>query len=99
MIDLDKYLKQSVDIKINGEIVEVLQPTARLTKEISKLEQKVTEENYLDTRGKTAHIILNNNASNRIFTMEEVDEIPFKLQDIIIKEITSLVYKADNDPN
>ena len=34
MLDLDRYLKQSVTIKLNGESVEVLQPTAKMTKEI-----------------------------------------------------------------
>lgn len=99
MLDLDKYLKQSVDIKLNGEVIEILQPTARATKEISMLEKKVTEENYLETKSKIALIILNYNSAKKKFTMEQVDEIPFKLQEIIIKEVTSLVYKADNDPN
>lgn len=99
MLDLDKYLKQSVDIKLNGEVIEVLQPTARSTKEISRIEKKMTEENYLETRGKIAQIILSYNSAKKKFTMEQIDEIPFKLQEIIIKEVTSLVYKADNDPN
>lgn len=99
MLNLDNYLKQSMDIKINGEVVEVLQPTARLTKEISFLERNITEKNYLETRSKIALLVLNNNSNNKKFTIEEVDEIPFKLQEILIKEVTSFKYKADNDPN
>lgn len=99
MIDLDKYLNQSIKIKIKGEIIEVLQPGAAMTKKISKLEKSITEENYLEVKSEIAHMVLNNNSSNKKFTVEEVDNIPYKLQDLITKEITSMTYKADNDPN
>ncbi len=99
MLDLDKYLKQSVEVKINGEVIEILQPSARMTKEIGKLEKDITEENYLDIKSKVTHKLLNNNDSGKKFTIEEVDNIPFKLQDLITKEVTSMVYKADKDPN
>ncbi len=99
MLDLDKYLKQSVEVKIKNEVIEILQPSARMTKEIGTLEKDMTEENYLDIKTKVTYKLLNNNASGKKFTIEEVDNIPFKLQDIITKEITSMVYKADKDPN
>lgn len=99
MLDLDKYLKQSVTIKLNGESVEVLQPTAKMTKEIGILEKSITEENYLEIKSKITHIVLNNNNSNKVFPIEDIDNIPYKLQDIIIREIINMVYEADNDPN
>ncbi|MEG2412624.1 MAG: hypothetical protein RSA29_17700 [Clostridium sp.] len=99
MIDLDKYLNQSIKIKIKGEVIEVLQPSAVMTKKISKLEKSITEENYLEVKSEIAHMVLNNNSSNKKFTLEEVDNIPYKLQDLITREITSMTYKADNDPN
>ena len=99
MLDLDRYLKQSVTIKLNGESVDVLQPTAKMTKEIGSLEKSLTEENYLEIKSKITHIVLNNNNSNKVFSLEDIDEIPYKLQDIIIKEITNMVYEADKDPN
>lgn len=99
MINLDKYLNQSIDMKFNGEVISVLQPSAGMTKEISKMENEINEENYLDIKSKVVHKLLNNNASSKKFTLEEVDKIPFKLQDLITKEVTSMVYKADKDPN
>lgn len=99
MLDLDIYLKQSVTIKLNGESVEVLQPTAKMTKEIGMLEKSITEENYLEIKSKITHIVLNNNNSNKVFSIEDIDNIPYKLQDIIIREITNMVYEADNAPN
>lgn len=99
MLDIDKYLNQSIKIKLNGEVIELHQPTARMTKKIGQLEKKMTEENYLDIKSEIVAIILNNNASSKTFSIDQVDDIPFKLQDLIIKEVTSMVYEADNDPN
>lgn len=99
VLDLDKYLKQGVEIKLNGEIIEVLQPTARTTKEISGIEKSINEKNYLEVKSKIAYIILNNNNSNKEFTMDDIDNIPYKLQDMIVRTVSSMVYKADNDPN
>ena len=77
----------------------MLQPTAKMTKEIGMLEKSMTEENYLEIKSKVTHIVLNNNNSNKVFSIEDIDNIPYKLQDIIIREITNMVYEADNDPN
>lgn len=99
MLDLDRYLKESLDVKIKGKVVEVLQPTAKMTKEINRLERDMNEDNYLEIKGKVALKILNNNESGEKFTLEDIDNIPFKLTDFLIKELTSMVYKADNDPN
>lgn len=99
MINLDKYLNQSIDMKLNGEVISVLQPSAGMTKEISKMENEINEENYLEIKSKVVHKLLNNNASGKKFTLEEVDKIPYKLQDLITKEISGMIYKAENDPN
>ncbi|WP_195264091.1 hypothetical protein [Clostridium sp. 1001275B_160808_H3] len=99
MLDLDKYLKQSVEVKLNGEVIEILQPTAKMTKEIGILEKSMTEENYLEIKCKITHLVLNNNNSDKEFTSSDVDNIPYKIQDLIIKEVTSMVYEAQNDPN
>ncbi len=95
MINLDKFLKQGVEVMINGEVIEILQPSAKMTKEIGQLEEDITEGNYLDVKSKITHKLLNNNASGKEFTIEEVDNIPFKLQDLIIKEVTCMIYKVE----
>lgn len=99
MINIDDYLNIGVEVKINGEVIEVLQPTARMTKEINKMEKEITEENYLEIKSKVALMILNNNKQKKKFKIEDVDSIPYKLQDLIIQKVTELVYKADIDPN
>lgn len=99
MIDIDKYLNITLDIKINGEIINIKQPSAKLTKAISEMEKEINEENYLELKTKIAMLLLNNNNSNKIFTLEDADNIPFQVQDIIIKEISNMITKAKNDPN
>lgn len=99
MINIDDYLNIGVEVKINSEVIEVLQPTAKMTKEINKLEKEINEGNYLDVKSKITSIILNNNKQRKKFEDNDIDKLPYKLQDLIIKEVTKLVYKADNDPN
>lgn len=99
MIDLDKYLDQTIAFKLKGETINVKQPTALATKKISKLEREINNKNYLDTRCEITRIILNSNAEERVFTVAEIDAIPFKVQDIISAEIATMKAEADNDPN
>ena len=99
MINIDDYLNIGVEVKINGEVIEVLQPTAKMTKEINKLEKEMNEENYLQIKSKITAMILNNNKQEKKFKDSDIDKLPYKLQDLIINEVTKFVYKADNDPN
>ncbi|MGL4730326.1 MAG: hypothetical protein ACRCW0_01925 [Clostridium sp.] len=99
MLNLDKYLNQSIQIKINDEVINILQPSASMTRKIAELEKNMTEENYLDSKSQRTHMILNNNSSNKKFTSEEIDKIPYKVQDLIMEEITNMIYEADKDPN
>jgi len=99
MIDLDKYLDQTIEFKIKGEVIKVKQPTAFATKKIAQLEKKITDENYLDTRCEITGIILNSNVEGKIFTVEEIEALPFKVQEIISVQIATMKFEADNDPN
>lgn len=99
MLDLDKYLNQGLDIKINGEVVSVKQPTAAMVKEIRKIENSTNGKNDLDNKSKITQLLLDNNTSGKKFTIEDVDKIPFKVQDIIMGEIFKFIAEADNDPN
>lgn len=99
MIDIDKYLNVTTEIRILGKNVNVKQPSAKLTKEISIIEEDINQNNFLELKSKIVAMLLNNNTDGYKFTVEDLDEIPYKLQDLIIKEITSMVVKADNDPN
>lgn len=99
MIDIDKYLNITIDLKINGEVITIKQPSAKLTKAIGEMEKEINEDNYLELKSKIALLLLNNNNSKKTFTLQDVENIPFQVQDIIIKEIIGMVKNADIDPN
>lgn len=99
MINLDKYLDQAIEFQLGGESIHVKQPSARVTKQIAKLESEINNENYLTTRCEITSLILNANTENKTFTKTEIDKIPFKVQDIIAQEVAVMKFTADNDPN
>ena len=99
MINLDDYLDITIDFKLNGEVLNIKQPTAAMTKEIAKLEKSIDEENYLDINCKITKIILNNNKNGKKFTDEDVEKIPCKLQTFIATKIAELKYEVEHDPN
>lgn len=99
MIDLDKYLNQTVDFKLDGKTLHVKQPTALATKQIHKIESEITEQNYLESRCKVTQIILNNNEEGINFSIEDVEKIPYKVQDLIAQKISEMKLEVESDPN
>lgn len=102
-IDIDKYLRQTITIKIQGKEIGIMQPTAELTQRIAEIEEKAskskTTSEGLEYGMEITLLILNNNDKNIEFTMEDVKKIPFKLQNIIKEKIRDMVYEINNDPN
>lgn len=102
-IDIDKYLRQTITIKIQGKEVGIMQPTAELTQRIAEIEEKALKSKNtsegLNYGMEITLLILNNNDKNIEFTMEDVKKIPFKLQNIIKEKIRDMVYEINNDPN
>lgn len=102
-IDIDKYLRQTITIKIQGKEVGIMQPTAELTQRIAEIEEKASKTKKtsegLNYGMEITLLILNNNDKNIEFTMEDVKKIPFKLQNIIKEKIRDMVYEINNDPN
>lgn len=102
-IDIDKYLRQTITIKIQGKEIGIMQPTAELTQRIAEIEEKALKSKNtsegLNYGMEITLLILNNNDKNIEFTMEDVKKIPFKLQNIIKEKIRDMVYEINNDPN
>ncbi|MHC1723978.1 MAG: hypothetical protein AB9836_12335 [Aminipila sp.] len=99
MVDIDKYMNIAEEFVFKGKKLHVKQPSAKATKEIGKLETAMNEDNALEMKCKITQIVLNNNEEGVNFAIEEVEEIPFKVQDVIIRKITEMKMQADNDPN
>lgn len=99
MIDIDYLLDKTIDIKFKGKVYKIKQPTAKTTKKIARLEAGIDKKNYLDVRTEITKLVLDNNTEGKIFTSDEIDEIPVTIQNKIQEEIANLVKSLDESPN
>lgn len=99
MINLDKYIEEGIQVKLRGKEVTILQLTAKLSREVGKLESNIDKGDGYDNRAQITLKILNNNKEGIKFTQEDVDAIPVKLQVAIGNEIAKFTYQLMNDPN
>lgn len=99
MLDLDKYINNSIQIKLFGAEYDVLEPTIKMTMEVDRIESDLTKENLHKKRLETGVLLLSHNKQGRIFTEEELSELPFEALTRVLAEITVLRLKADADPN
>ena len=99
MLDLDKYINNSMRIKIFGEEYDILEPTIGMNMEIDRIESDLTKKNLHKKRLETAVILVNNNKQGRVFTAEELKSIPFEALSMLIAEIALFRLRADEDPN
>lgn len=99
MLDLDKYINNSIKIKMNGEVYDILEPTIAMNMEINRIEEDLTSENLHEKRIETAKLLMSNNRQGKEFTKEELKKIPFEALSAAIAEIAFMRLKADKDPN
>ncbi|XZM78705.1 hypothetical protein ACSXAB_13925 [Clostridium perfringens] len=99
MIDLDFYTARSIDFKIDGEIVRVQEPPAKIIKKMTSLGKLKDEEKMLDKQYEIVVDILNNNTSSKKFTKEIVENYPQSMINAIISEITKLMGDLESSPN
>ena len=99
MVDLDFYTTRTIDFKINGEMVRVKEPQAKLIKKMTALGKVKDEENLLDKQYEIVVDILNNNTSSKKFTKEMVENYPQSMINAIITEVTKLMGEIENSPN
>lgn len=99
MLDLDKYINNSMKIKIFGGEYDILEPTIRMNMEIDRIESDLTTKNLHRKRIETAVILLNNNKQGKKFTAEELKSVPFEALSRLIAEIALFRLEAESDPN
>lgn len=99
MINLDEYINDGVKVKLSGKEVTVKQLTARLAKEVNKLESVMDAENSYETRANVTLKFLNNNVEGVLFTESDIENMPVKLQTTICNEVSKFVYDISNNPN
>lgn len=99
MLDLDKYINNSIKIKVFGEEFEILEPTMGMVMEVDKIESDLTKQNLHQKRIETALLLLNHNKQGKRFGEEELSKIPFEGITRLIAEISMLRTEAEKDPN
>lgn len=99
MLDLDKYMNNSIRIKLNGEVYDILEPTVKMVMEVNKNESDINKNNKHEKNVETARILMNHNVQGRVFTTEEIKAIPLEGLVMLLAEISSMRVKADADPN
>lgn len=99
MIDLDKYLNNSIRIKLFGKEYDILEPTIAMNMQMAEIEADLTEENRHEKRLESGLLLLNHNKQRRTFTKDELSRLPFEALTRAIAEIVLLRLKADQNPN
>ena len=99
MIDLDKYINNSMRVKLFGEEYDILEPTIAMNMQMKKIEEDLSEENLHEKRLECGLLLLGNNKQGKTFTEDELMQLPFEALTRVIAEIALLRLKADQDPN
>lgn len=99
MIDLDKYINNSMQVKLFGKEYDILEPTIAMNMQMKKIEEDLSEENLHKKRLECGVLLLGNNRQGKIFTEEELAQLPFEALTRVIAEIALLRLKAEQDPN
>lgn len=99
MLDLDRYINHSIEMKVFGEKIEVLEPSFAMLLEVDRLESNITPENANEKRLETARLFLNHNKNGKKFSLEELQVLPFEAVSRVIAEVSSMRYEADQNPN
>lgn len=99
MLDIDKYIENSMRVKLFGEEYDILEPTIGMTMKVDKIEKDLDKDNLHQKRLETAKLLLGHNRQGKQFTEEELKKIPFEGLSRLIAEIALFKLEADNDPN
>lgn len=99
MLDLDKYLDNSVEMQIGGEVLHVLQPTIGMVDKIDRIEDGMNGKNVREKRVEVVLLMLNHNKEKREFCKEELYGWTMEALVKVITEMSLLRYEAEKDPN
>lgn len=99
MLDLDKYMDNSVKIRLFGVEYDVMEPTMEMVMKVDKLEEDLNADNMKDKHVDLLLLFMNHNKQGKTFTKEEVCKLPYEAIMNVIGEVTSMRYAAEEDPN
>lgn len=99
MLDLDKYINNSIELKVHGETVHVKQPTVAMIEKLDTIQKSSNKDNMTEKRIEAAILFINNNEENKVFTEKDLKEWTLEAIAKVIAELSVLRYEAENDPN
>lgn len=99
MLDLDKYINNSIEVKLNGQQYDIYEPTIGMNMEVSRIEEDLNKDNIHQKRIEVAKLLMNHNRQGKVFTDADLKKIPFEGLTQVLAEIALLKLKADADPN
>lgn len=99
MLDLDKYINNSMRIKLKGKEYDIFEPTIGMNMELRRIEADINEDNIHEKRIEAAKFLMSHNRQGKEFTEEELKQIPFEGLTRVLAEIALFTLKADEDPN
>lgn len=99
MLDLDKYINNSMKIKVLGKEYDILEPTIGMNIELNRIEEDLSESNMHQKRIEAAKLLMDHNKQGKHFTEDELKQIPFEGLTRVLAEIALFRLKADEDPN
>ena len=77
MLDLDRYINNSIKVKIFGEELEILEPSVQMIMQIDRIESKKKKDEK-EAVLEIAELFLNHNCQGRKFTKEELKKLPYE---------------------
>lgn len=99
MLDLDAYIDNSIEVKLSGETYHVKEATLGMLCQMDKIEADLDETNIREKRIEIALLLINNNKENKVFTKNDLDNVPFEGLMEFVNKICNMRLSVDNDPN
>lgn len=99
MLDLDRYINNSIQVRLFGEEYDILEPTIAMNMQMKKIEANLTEENLHEKRLESGILLLNHNKQGKEFSEEELAQLPFEALTRVLAEVALMRLKAESDPN
>lgn len=100
MLDLDAIISKSYQIKINGDLINVNQPSVKMVREFNSSMMNDSEDiDIFAIQTDFALKLLNNNTSAKRFTKADIEKLPAEALGAIINVVANGVEEAEKNPN
>lgn len=100
MLDLDAIINKSYQIKINGDLINVNQPSVKMVREFNS--SMMTDSEDIDIFAIQTDFtlkLLNNNTSAKRFSKADIEKMPPEALSAIINVVANGVKEAEENPN